>query len=192
MPWADGELCKLSDVALGQTEGHVCRGGCGGRMHSICGEVKDPDGGNEMYRICHSCATKKKAQTSSPLSNPPKRKEAKGGFPTPGTRKKSTPTAAARGARTRLNFGQKLEVLKLLDQKVAHPKKARRLNCGTTAIGTIRKNRATLLAGAAASSHSAPGLAAMPWIAVPKSRVTITAKPGPHCSRMSLWTCCKM
>ena len=39
-------------------------------MHGICGEVVDPDGGNEMYRICHSCATKKKAQTSPPLSNP--------------------------------------------------------------------------------------------------------------------------
>ena len=41
-------------------------------MHGICGEVEDPDDGNEMYRICHSCATKKKAQTSPPLSNPPK------------------------------------------------------------------------------------------------------------------------
>ena len=84
-------------------------------MHGICGEMEDPDGGNEMTRICHSCAAKKKAQTSPPLSNPPKHKEAEGGFPASGTRKKSTPAAAARGARTRLNFGQKLEVLKLLD-----------------------------------------------------------------------------
>ena len=50
MPCAEGELCKLPDVALGPTEGHGCRGG---RMHGICGEVEDPNGGNEMYRICH-------------------------------------------------------------------------------------------------------------------------------------------
>ena len=127
-------------------------------MHGICGEVEDPDGDNEMYRICHSCATKKKAQTSPPLSNPTKRKKVEGGFPAPRTRKKSTPAAAARGARTGLNFGQKLEVLKLLDQEVAHPEIARRFNCGTTAIGTIRKNRATLLADAAASSRSASSM----------------------------------
>ncbi|CAN0500057.1 unnamed protein product, partial [Ectocarpus sp. 12 AP-2014] len=78
-----------------------------------------------------------------------------GGFLAPGARKKTTRAAAAQQPRTRLNFGQKLEVLKLLDKKVAHSEIARRFSCGTTAIGTIKKNRATLLADEAASSRSA-------------------------------------
>ena len=36
-----------------------CRGLCGGRLHGICGEVEDPDGGNEMHRIRHSCVATK-------------------------------------------------------------------------------------------------------------------------------------
>ena len=66
MSCADGELCKLLDVALGPTEGHGCRGGCGGCMYGICGEVEDPDDGNTMYRICHSRATKKRRRLPHP------------------------------------------------------------------------------------------------------------------------------
>ena len=67
-------------------------------MYGICGEVEDPDGGNDVPHLPLVC-NQEEAQTSPPLSNPPKRKEVGGGFPAPGTRKKSTPAAAARGAR---------------------------------------------------------------------------------------------
>lgn len=90
MPCVDGYLCKLPDVALGPAEGHGCRGGCGGRLHGICGEGQDPGDDNEMYRICSSCATKK-AQTCLPLLNLPRRKEAEGGFLPPPAEEETLP-----------------------------------------------------------------------------------------------------
>ncbi|CAM9323539.1 unnamed protein product, partial [Ascophyllum nodosum] len=47
-------------------------------------------------------------------------------------------------SRTRLNFGQKIELLGLLREKVTYGEIARRLKCGTTAIGKIAKERAVL------------------------------------------------
>ena len=84
MPCAAGELCKLADVELiapnGRACGHECRGGCGGKLHGICGEVEDPDGDSPTHRICHTCINKRS------LSNPAKRKQGQGsqGFVLPG------------------------------------------------------------------------------------------------------------
>ena len=76
MPCAAGELCKLADVELigpnGRAYGHECRGGCGGKLHGICGEVEDPDGDSPTHRICHTCISKRS------LSNPAKRKQGQG------------------------------------------------------------------------------------------------------------------
>lgn len=64
-------------------------------MHGMYGEVEDPDG-NDMHRVCYKFATKK-AQSSLHVSNPPKRKEADGGFLAPGHRSGSV-LGGARGA----------------------------------------------------------------------------------------------
>ena len=50
MPCSAGELFRLPHMARKAPEGHVCRRLCGGHLHGICGEVEDPDGGNEMHR----------------------------------------------------------------------------------------------------------------------------------------------
>ena len=84
MPCAAGDLCQLPNEELiapnGHECGHECRGGCGGRLHGLCGEVEDGSG-TPTHRICHTCISKR-----SP-SNSAKRKEGQG-FLQPDARKK--------------------------------------------------------------------------------------------------------
>ncbi|CAN0298812.1 unnamed protein product, partial [Pylaiella littoralis] len=119
---------------------------CGGRLHGLCGEVEDPDG-NDNHRICHTCFSKR-----SNLSNAAKRKQEQGSLLQQGASKKINPGASK--PRRRLDLGEKLEVLKLLDQKVSRVEISRRFGCGPTAIGSIRRERKTLEAAAASSARS--------------------------------------
>ena len=64
MPCAAGELCLIPDQSLGPNQGHGCRGGCGGRLHGLCGEQEEEDG-SELYRICPTCASKRFAGAAS-------------------------------------------------------------------------------------------------------------------------------
>ena len=115
MPCSAGELCKLPDVELIAPNerdcGHECRGGCGGKLHGICGEVEDPDGDSLTHRICHTCISNRN------LSNPAKRKHGQG-FVLPRASKNKSGASGAKKPRKRLNLGEKLEVLALLDKKV--------------------------------------------------------------------------
>ena len=94
MPCAAGELCNLADGELiapdGRECGHECRGGCGGRLHRMCGEVEDTDSDNPNNRICHTCISKRS------LSNSAKRKQGQD-FLQPGTSKKHKPGASGAG-----------------------------------------------------------------------------------------------
>ena len=65
MPCAAGELCQLSNQTPAAPHGHPCRGGCGGRLHGICGEVAVEGEGEEMHRICHACLSSKQASTAA-------------------------------------------------------------------------------------------------------------------------------
>ena len=84
--------------------GMPCRGLRGGRLHGICGEVEDPDGGNEMHRICHSCVAKK-VEAARGRSSATKRKDQEGFLQDASKKNKSS----ASKYRTPLSFGQKLE-----------------------------------------------------------------------------------
>ena len=64
MPCAAGELCLIPDQSLRPNQGHGCRGGCGGRLHGLCGEQEEEDG-SELYRICPTCASKQFAGAAS-------------------------------------------------------------------------------------------------------------------------------
>ena len=55
MPCAAGELCTAPRLTPEPPDFHDCSGACGGRLHGLCGEVEEPDGGNPMHRICHAC-----------------------------------------------------------------------------------------------------------------------------------------
>ena len=63
MPCA-AELCLIPDQSLGPKQGHGCRGGCGGRLHGLCGEQEEEDG-SELYGICPTCASKRFAGAAS-------------------------------------------------------------------------------------------------------------------------------
>ena len=156
MPCAAGELCNLADVELiapNEREcGHECRGGCGGRLHGMCGEVEDTDSDNPNNHICHTCISKRS------LSNPAKRKQGQD-FIQPGTSKKHKPGAsgvrceeAPKAARPWGNT--KLQIAELLEQKVPYTEIARRFGCGTTAVGSVKQQRETLKAAAATQSRS--------------------------------------
>ena len=44
MPCAAGALCPIPGLTREPPNSHVRRGGCGGRLRGLCGEVEDPDG----------------------------------------------------------------------------------------------------------------------------------------------------
>ena len=93
MPCAVGELCNLADVELiapnrRECE-HECRGGCGGRLYGMCGEVEDTNSDNPNNRICHTPISK------GSLSDPAKRKQGQN-FLQPGTSKKHNPVRPVR------------------------------------------------------------------------------------------------
>ena len=112
---ADLELCKAPDnPPLGERDGHGCRAGCGGRLHGMCGEQEE--GESEMHHICNSCLDKKQ-KGSGGSSNQPKRRSPASAFLQQGASKKKASSASA--SRKRLTLAQKLEVLKLLDQKAS-------------------------------------------------------------------------
>lgn len=111
----------------------------------MCGEVEDGSD-TPTHRICHTCISKR-----SP-SNSAKRKEGQG-FLQPDARKKKKTQES--GSRKRLSFEEKLEIIKLLDSKVARPEVARRFGCGITAIASVKREKAALEAAAATNARSA-------------------------------------
>ena len=59
------------------------------------------------------------------------------------------------GPASGLSFEEKLEIIKLLDSKVARPEVARRFGCGITAIASVKREKAALEAAAATNARSA-------------------------------------
>ena len=112
MPCAAAELCLISNLTPKAPDGHQCRGGCGGRLHGICGEVEE-EGESEINRLCPARYSSKQASTAAAGKRKaedaglmPKRTKAGGG-------KKADKTAK----RTRLSLEQKMEVLAALDKQ---------------------------------------------------------------------------
>ena len=64
MPCAAAELCLISNLTPKAPDGHQCRGGCGGRLHGICGEVEE-EGESEINRLCPACYSSKQASTAA-------------------------------------------------------------------------------------------------------------------------------
>ncbi|CAB1113692.1 unnamed protein product [Ectocarpus sp. CCAP 1310/34] len=154
---ADQELCKLPNRPLGEKDGHECRLGCGGRLHGICGEPEE-EGGQEIHRVCNPCIAKKQKTPGS--SKQPKRASPESELAGDGAAAKKTKPAgkaagkAGKSTRTRLNFGQQLEVLKLLDEKTTYAEIARRYSISTSAISLIKGKRQQLEQAAATNARS--------------------------------------
>ena len=104
---------------------------------AFCGEIHNPDDDQDENRICPSCVAAKTADATSDRSNAATRKEG-GSFLQQGAPKKRK-----NDNRKRPTLGEKLEILKLLDQKVARGEIVRRFKCGISTAGDIKKDRAT-------------------------------------------------
>ena len=156
MPCAAGELCTIPGLTPEAPIGHACRGGCGGRLHGLCGEVEDPDSDNPMHRICHACAAAKTSTKGAVTAPAGKRKstdkEGRGTGPW-----KSAKSGAGKSdkstSRARLTLDQKLEILQLLGQGVTHNTIAGRFKCGLRTVSRVQEERKVLekMAASAAS-----------------------------------------
>ena len=124
MSGAAGEQCTIPGLTPELPNGHACRGGCGGRLHGLCGEMEDPDGPNPMHLICPACIGAKPS-TKDALTAPAgkhKRGDKKGrGAGSSKCAKPGAEQATGQSAsRVRVTLAQELEVLRLLDQGVTH------------------------------------------------------------------------
>ncbi|CAB1102539.1 unnamed protein product [Ectocarpus sp. CCAP 1310/34] len=139
MPCAEGELCLQQDRTPQDPHGHVCQGGCGGRLHGNCGSVFDDI---ETHRICSTCVTRigklKAAAADGAGAGPSKRQKDKSG----GSKKG--------GVRARPDNNTKLEILKLLDAKVSQVQIADRFGCSERFVRTVKADRKKVEAATAA------------------------------------------
>ena len=83
-------------------DGHQCRGGCGGRLHGICGEVEE-EGESEINCICHTCLHSQQAATAATG----KRKAQKAGCIPKRTQAAGGKKADRSAPRTRLSLDQR-------------------------------------------------------------------------------------
>ena len=166
MPCAAREQCLIQYPTPQAPDGHLCRGVCGGRLHGLCGEVEDPGSDGPMHRICQTCAIAKTTPTGSSSGGKStgtgtRKADNTRGRGNIGTSKKHASDSKSK-SRTRLNFGHKIEILRLLREKVTYGEIARRFKCDTTAIGKIAKERAAMeedhaLSGRDSASKSTRG-----------------------------------
>ena len=129
MPCADGELCLVPANSPKDPDGHGCQGGCGGRLHGICGSIADDE--NENHRMCSACVVKagkrkakaaEGAETGQEQAGKRKAKAAEGA----GTRQSKRPNTKGgvlSASRKRLTIQEKVQILQLLDKRTSHEHK---------------------------------------------------------------------
>lgn len=139
-------------------DGHRCRGGCGGRLHGVCGQVveEDSDSDNPLRRICPACSAGNGGGVSN-TGTPGKGKAGaqQRGRGSPGQQHHPQPNDGSGKARTHLTPAQKLEMLELLAQKVSHAELARRFGCSVRTVSNVGRKSAALGAADAAAAEAA-------------------------------------
>jgi len=144
MPCADGELCHQQDRTPQAPHGHVCQGGCGGRLHGNCGSMFDD---HETKRICSTCVAKAGKRKATPA-------EGAGAGPSKRPKKTKGGSREGSGSRARPDNNTKLEILKLMDAKVSYAQIADRFGCSVRFLATVRSDRKQIEAAAAAGGGS--------------------------------------
>ena len=139
MPCAARELCLIPDQSLVPDQGHGCRGGCGGRLHGLCGE-QDEEDGSELYRICPTCASKRFAGAASKAAAG-KRKARENATSGSKRKKGGAGKKADRTApRTRLSV-EKMALLAEVDKGISQETVAGRFKCAVRTVQSIKQNR---------------------------------------------------
>ena len=144
MPCADGELCHQQHRTQQAPHGHVCQGGCGGRLHGNCGSMFDD---HETKRICSTCVAKVGKRKATPA-------EGAGAGPSKRPKKTKGGSREGSGSRARPDNNTKLEILKLMDAKVSYAQIADRFGCSVRFLATVRSDRKQIEAAAAAGGGS--------------------------------------
>ena len=141
MPCAAGELCLIPDQSLGPNQGHGCRGGCGGRLHGLCGEEEEEDG-SELYRICPTCASKRFAGAASKAAAG-KRKARENATSGSKRKKGGAGEKADRTApRTRLSVEEKMALLAEVDKGISQ-ETVGRFKCAVRTVQSINQTGRT-------------------------------------------------
>lgn len=108
MPCADGELCHQQDRTPQAPHGHVCQGGCGGRLHGNCGSMFDD---HETKRICSTCVAKAGKRKATP---------AEGAGAGPSKRPKKTKGRSKQGSSGDENTGRERRAPPAYDELSSH------------------------------------------------------------------------
>ncbi|CAN0079347.1 unnamed protein product, partial [Laminaria digitata] len=164
MPCAAGELCMIPNLTPEPPDGHRCRGGCGGRLHGVCGQVVDDesDTDNPLRRICPTCSTTAAGGDDDDVSRTIIKGKRKAGAKQAKQRARGAgqlhpqPNDGSKSSRTQLTLGQKLEMLELLTQKMSHAELARRYKCSARTVSNVAQKREELEAEASRLSSSSP------------------------------------
>ena len=111
MSCAAGELFQLLDDTTPELS---CCGPCQGRLHRICGEIHNPDDGQDENRICQSCVAAKTADATSDRSNAAKRKEGGSFLQQGGPKKRRAHPAAVEAAQAWAGLEEQPEIAEAL------------------------------------------------------------------------------
>ena len=136
--------CAINKTTPQAPHGHVCQGGCGGRLHGNCGSMFDD---HETKRICSTCVTKAGKRKATPA-------EGAGAGPSKRPKKTKGGSREGSGSRARPDNNTKLEILKLMDAKVSYAQIADRFGCSVRFLATVRSDRKQIEAAAAAGGGS--------------------------------------
>ena len=147
MPCADGELCLVPANSPKDPDGHGCQGGCGGRLHGICGSIADDE--NENHRMCSACVVKagkrkakaaEGAETGQEQAGKRKAKAAEGAG-TGQSKRPNTKGGVLSASRKRLTIQEKVQILQLLDKRTSHEHIADRFNCSERLVRKVKAER---------------------------------------------------
>ena len=147
MPCADGELCLVPANSPKDPDGHGCQGGCGGRLHGICGSIADDE--NENHRMCSACVVKagkrkakaaEGAETGQEQAGKRKVKAAEGAG-TGQFKRPNTKGGVLSASRKRLTIQEKVQILQLLDKRTSHEHIADRFNCSERLVRKVKAER---------------------------------------------------
>ena len=144
---ADGELCLVPANSPKDSDGHGCQGGCGGRLHGICGSIADDE--NENHRMCSACVVKagkrkakaaEGAETGQEQAGKRKAKAAEGAG-TGQSKRPNTKGGVVSASRKRLTIQEKVQILQLLDKRTSHEHIADRFNCSERLVRKVKAER---------------------------------------------------
>lgn len=140
MPCSTGELCQIPNRSLGSNQGYLCRGGCGGQLHGLCGE-QEQEGNGELQRLCPTCASKRSAEAASKAASSKRKAQENATSKSQRTKCGEGKKSDRSASRTQLSLPQEMAMLVDLDKGMCQETVAERYKCGVRTIQSIKPNK---------------------------------------------------